>query len=375
MATIFIAAQILLLLFFPYISLKLGRLSNFKNWISPIILCYAFGILLRNLNLIPLDDKLSTSFSEITIIFAIPLLLYSTNVFKWIRHTRPALLSFGLSAVASIIGCFISYYVFRPYMANANEVSAMMAGLYIGGTPNVQAIGLAIKTDQNNIILVNTADIFVGGLYLLFLTSVARTFFGLFLPHYKETKTFNLATQNVQQRSTFNPIHSIKAMGLTIIVIGLAIGSCYIVYGDLSQTSFIMVALTTFGIAASFLPFVKKWESTFATAEYLLLIFSVALGMLADFSAILENGMLFIAYDALILLIAVGLHSLFAYYFKIDRDTFLITSIAALYGTPFVAQIGTIIGNQKVIFSGVLMSLLGYMVGNYLGLGVAWVLQ
>ena len=366
--------QILLLLIFPYWSLKLGASPAIKRWLSPIILCYAFGILLRNLHILPLSDEISKSAVEITIVFAVPMLLYSTNIFKWLPFTKTALLSFSFCALAAIIGTILSFYVFEPHMEDAVDIAAMFTGLYIGGTANVQAIGLALQTNTDNIFLISTADIFVGGIYLLFLTSIARTFFGFFLPNYKAKNDW-VENHEMTLDGTFNWKDSLAAIAFTVVIIGVTLGLTSLIYGNTENTGFVMLLLTSLGILASFLPFVKNWQSTYLTADYLLLIFSVALGMMADFSTILENGLLFIAFDALILVIAVFLHSLLAYFFKIDRDTFIITSVAAFYGTPFVAQIGAMIGNRQVIFAGILMSLLGYMVGNYLGLGVAWFLK
>jgi len=66
---------------------------------------------------------------------------------------------------------------------------------------------------------------------------------------------------------------------------------------------------------------------------------------------------------------------LLAALFRIDRDTFLFTSVAALYGPPFIGQMASITNNRQLIFSGIAMGLLGYAIGNYLGIGWAYLLQ
>jgi len=69
------------------------------------------------------------------------------------------------------------------------------------------------------------------------------------------------------------------------------------------------------------------------------------------------------------------LHLLLARLFRIDRDTVMITSTAALYGPVFVAQVATVIGNKKLVLAGIALGLLGYAIGNYLGLSLAYVLK
>jgi uncharacterized membrane protein len=71
---------------------------------------------------------------------------------------------------------------------------------------------------------------------------------------------------------------------------------------------------------------------------------------------------------------SIGLHLLLSKLFKIDRDTFLISSTAAIYGPPFVTQIATVIKNKYLLMPGILAGLLGYAIGNYIGLAVYYLL-
>ena len=165
------------------------------------------------------------------------------------------------------------------------------------------------------------------------------------------------------------------AILLTLAIIGLTLGICRLAFGSLENVAFIMLLLTTLSIAASFVPRVRRWENTFETGEYFLLMFCVALGMLADFSEILSQGPDVITFSIFAFLGTVLLHLLGAALFRIDRDTVLFTSVAALYGPAFIGQIASITGNRHLIFSGIAVGLLGYAIGNYLGIGLAYVLR
>ena len=165
------------------------------------------------------------------------------------------------------------------------------------------------------------------------------------------------------------------AILLTLAIIGLTLGICRLAFGSLENVAFIMLLLTTLSIAASFVPGVRRWDNTFETGEYFLLMFCVALGMLADFSEILSQGPDIITFSIFAFLGTVLLHLLGAVLFRIDRDTVLFTSVAALYGPAFIGQISSITGNRHLIFSGIAVGLLGYAIGNYLGIGLAYVLR
>jgi uncharacterized membrane protein len=58
--------------------------------------------------------------------------------------------------------------------------------------------------------------------------------------------------------------------------------------------------------------------------------------------------------------------------FRIDTDTLIITSTAGIFGPAFIGPVANGIRNKQVIVPGITMGLLGYAIGNYLGLAVAW---
>ncbi|MCO6477598.1 MAG: hypothetical protein J5I94_13290, partial [Phaeodactylibacter sp.] len=88
------ALQLILIALFPFLSRRLHSRKLAPPWLSPVVMCYALGIILGNFRLMPLDDKLSAALTEATIALAIPLLLYGVNLQRWFSHARSTLLSF-----------------------------------------------------------------------------------------------------------------------------------------------------------------------------------------------------------------------------------------------------------------------------------------
>ena len=369
------ALQAMLILGFPFLARRLALQGYLPAWLSPVVLCYALGIILSNLRLFPLDNGLSNTFTEFTIIMAIPLMLYSTNLPQWLRHARGSLFSFLLCAFSGLLATALAAFLFHNKIPDAWRISGMLVGIYTGGTPNMQAIGLALEAPQETIILLNAADILLGGIYLLFLTSWApRAYSALLRPFHWESEKEETPTEQDEPKP-FNYKDSGIAIALTVGIIGLSVGSCWLIFGSLSNVAFILLMLTTLSIAASFAPKVRMLENTFESGEYFLLMFCVALGLLADFSEIIAQGADIVSYTAVALLGTILLHLLLAYLFRIDRDTMLFTSVAAIYGPAFIGQIAIVTGNRKLVVSGIAMGLLGYAIGNYLGIGLGYGLR
>jgi len=371
--------QIILILFFPAFALWFKDKSSWSKWLSPIVLCYLLGILLKNTGVFPILDTISLRATEASILIAIPLLLFNTRLQEARSSAGPAIKSFVLCVIAGLISCILATLMFSGKIEEAWKIGGMLVGIYTGGTPNMQAIGLALQASEETIILLNAADIITGGFFLILLTSFLPRLLSRWMPAYEEKTVSTDINADIPASDT-----DLQKPGLTaylfpflgsIGVVALSVGLCFLLFGNLEQTGFIMLALTTFSILSSFIPRVKNWQKSFAVGEYFLLIFSVALGMLADINSILSEGGTIIAFTAVAMYGCIFLHYLFARIFKIDRDTFLISSTAALYGPAFIGQIASVLGNKQIVFAGMTLGLLGYAVGNYLGIGLATLLK
>lgn len=72
---------------------------------------------------------------------------------------------------------------------------------------------------------------------------------------------------------------------------------------------------------------------------------------------------------------SVILHAVFCKIFKIDTDTFIITSISAICSPPFVPVVASALKNKQIILSGLTTGIIGYAIGNYLGISFAYVFK
>ncbi|MEM9886397.1 MAG: DUF819 family protein [Bacteroidota bacterium] len=364
--------QVLLILLFPAFSIWLLQRLKIGSWLSPVVLCYGIGIAIANVTDFPIQEAVSTQFSEITILFAIPLLLYATDVRAWLKYARSTLLSFGLCILSAIIVSVLMALIYQSYFEQTPRYAAMMLGLFTGGAPNMQAVGMMLEAESEDFILLNAADIFIGGCYLLFLTSFAHRFFGQFFPDFKVSNKEDMMLPIERQASISSYL---LALVLTVVVVAAAAGTTLLLTGELKSVVLIILLLTTIAIGLSFIPKIRHLAGSFQLGEYFLLMFCVAIGLLADFTSIWERGGMVILYMASVWLGIVFLHSLLSYFFRIDRDTLLITATACIYGPVFVGQLASAIGNRTLVFSGISTGLIGYALGNYLGLALMYFLE
>ena len=253
--------QVLLIFLFPIFSLWYEQKSKWSKWLSAIVLCYLVGILIRNLSSIPVNDGLAQNFTEGSIAIAIPLLLFGTRLKQTLRSSRSALISFALCIFAGLLSCFLAALIFTDQVEDSWKIGGMLVGIYTGGTPNMQAIGLALQVEQETIILLNAADIVTGGLYLILLTSFLPHLIAWVLPAYSGLSTEeeqNSESEGSKVLWSEKAKEWIMALGLSIVVLGITLGLSILFFGNMSSTAFIMLCLTTISIGASFVQRVEK---------------------------------------------------------------------------------------------------------------------
>lgn len=173
----------------PLIIQRYKHKIPFSDFFSPIVLCYATGILFSIINKERdnLFFSVATWISQISILVAIPLLLYGSSSIKRLSGYKRLGLSFFFASVSSAISCFTVAWWFQNDHSSFAQIGSMLTGLYIGGTPNMQAIGFALKGDPKLTLQLTAADALVGGSYLVLLTSIVPMLTSRVLPRFKET--------------------------------------------------------------------------------------------------------------------------------------------------------------------------------------------
>ena len=219
--------QLLILVGTPGLTLLAARVLKPVAWLGPVVICYAVGIVLSNVPGLGVNTKLSLTVSEAAVPLAIPLLLFSTDVRQWMRLARTTLVSFVLACVAAMTGAAVVGLVCRERSDEWWKMSGMLVGVYTGGTANMNAVGLALKVREETFILLNTADIIVCSVYLLFLVTVAQRVMLRFLPPFPRPTGW----QDTHEEDAASPPLAVRARGmglslvLAVLIVGASVGT------------------------------------------------------------------------------------------------------------------------------------------------------
>lgn len=365
----------------PRAMVLLAKRVRILGMLGPVFLCYASGILL---SLVLPETKIAMSLSEILVPIAIPLILFSADLSGIKRLAKPMLNSFILVAIAVSVVASVSYLLYRNLIPEAYKYAGMIIGLYTGGTPNLMAIGAALSVSDTNIVLANAADVVVGGTYFLLLISVMPRFARKFLKPFQQQETAADTGYTERLEQSFVPdkepfswktiLRHVPIVLLGVLSLGIAAGLALLFTGKLDVVV-IMLVVTTCGIGFSFIKKVRSAPGSYTVGQYLILMFSFGIGLSFNFGTLNKQALLLLAMFATAQFGSLLLHLLLCKVFRIDADTSLITSTAGIYGPAFIVPVADALDNREVVLPGLICGILGYAIGNYLGIGIAIALR
>ena len=372
--------QIILMIGLPFFLRWATRTFKTLSFVGPILLAYLVGIIMANIPGTPWDRGLAGTLSEVAVPIAIPLILMCTDLVKWFKLAKSTVLSFVMVIIAAAMAAFLSSFLFRNNVDMPWRLAGMLSGCYTGGTPNLVGIGSALRVPSETIILVNTSDMLCGGVYFLLLTSVMKNVYRKFLPAFEK----QVAKNKVEMNDPFmQPVFSngIKhglgnvalLIGLAVLATGASIGIALLLTGELN-TVIIFLVVSAIGIGYSFWKRLHKVEGSWHIAEYFILLFSIALGGTVDVKLFFASSPTILLFTASVMFSAIIFHFILCKIFKIDADTALITSTAGIYGPAFIGPVAAALDNREIIVSGMVSGLAGYAVGNFLGVGLAYLI-
>ena len=381
-------STIILLLFFiltPVLIIYLeGRYTVVKK-IGAVMICYGLGIILGNTGILPDSfDRYQDILTTATVPVALPLILFSLNVRKWLVHARSALLSLALGLFTVILMIVVGYLIFGDKIDESWKVSGMLVGIYTGGTPNLAAMKTALDVDQELYIMTHTYEVFLGAVYLIFILSIGQKVFLLFLRPFKKPEVDpSLGDEDLEDKyGSYKGIFNREIIWplLLALLLALAIlGTSFFVstkfFKEDSQTAAIILLITTFGIGLSFVPRINKIEKTFQGGMYIILIFCLVVASMADIRELANISFSLFWFVGLAMFGSHILHALLAKVFKMDADTVIISGSALICSPPFVPVVAGALKNKEVILTGLVVGIAGYAVGNYLGVTLAYLLR
>lgn len=415
--TILTVVAVIAIFALPVFIVWLTRRFKVLGAVGAIVICYIVGFAFSAIGLSGYDyDKgLTTTVAYVLVALSIPLVLFSIDLRSVKTLAKKTVVGYSLCIVSAVVVAAVMFAVTQLFMEGTDKLAAMTIGLYTGGTPNLNAIGLSLGAGNEAVSAANLSDSLVGGLYFLLLISVMPKVYGALLnrkgkkakkaeenaaavsdggasatadaenvtgdvtPESGEAVIASVAEDKIHDDYTFgfsikNKKCVLKLIGAFALAVGcLGVGALleFLIEGTVGNNLlYILLAVSVGGVAFSFITPVREIKGQYSLGMYLILFFSIALAMSIDWTVFLSDILPTLGFFAVAQVSVVLLHMLLCRIFRVDGDTALITSTAGVYGPPFIAPAAKACKRADLIAPGIICASLGLAVGTVLGYGL-----
>ncbi len=379
-----------------YILVPVLIIECFKRWtwmqkIGTVVAAYAIGIIFALTGFVHFEPgtaaaisfgKLQSTIMSVAVPLAIPLMLFNCDFKLWTKALPKTIWSLVGGVVAVLVAVVSGYFIFRnPDVPEFNKIAAMMTGIYTGGTMNFNALGASLGVDKTVMAIVLAFEMVLTTPYIFFIIGGGYKVFRKILPYQDVTKK-GRKDDDVESKDVENYRGMFKkenvggmfaGLGLSILFLAIGAGLALWLTGKLNELV-IILTITTLSIIASFFKKVRELPKTFELGMFFILIFSVIVASLFDIHSVNGGSLIIGLFVAWVMVIAAGLHLIFCRIAHVSGDLFCVSQIALLCSPPFVPPVVGAMQNKKVLISGIVIGLVGYAIGTYLGVAIALIL-
>ncbi len=359
------------------LSLRLVKRYPWAAKLSTILWVIFISAIASNLGLIPKDAPLYGSLIDFAVPFAVCVILFTVSLSDVRDAGGPMLAAFVLAALGTAVGVAVASVLLEPLLANILEENAWKlagpyTGTYIGGSLNFVALWSGLEIGNNDLFAAANA---VDNLTLFPLYALWMFVPVLLADRYVVAKKWRADSvehdDTGRDKAPLNPVDVATLFFLAVAVIALSNWLNAEVIALLVPGVPTILVVTTLALVLGQFRFVRGLQGAWEIGDLAFLVFFAAIGALIDFyQAVVLSPALFLYVMVIIVLHFAVLFGLGAV-FKMDVGVLTIASVATKGGPPLVVPVAETKGWRHLVLPGIIIGMVGYAVGNYVGFGVA----
>jgi uncharacterized membrane protein len=337
---------------------------------SGVVWVLVAGMLLSHFRIIPYEAPTYDFVGGYLVSLAIPLLLFKADIRKIIRESGKVIVTFLVASAATVIGAVIGFYLLNLGEAGAKVAGTYTAG-YVGGAMNFLAVSQVVQMSKTEFASALSASSFVSIIALLMLITLPSIRWVVrFLPASDRAggQAVGVA-EPVSQRPRISLRHLTGAISLSFgicaasAVIGEAIGQ--------AQYNILFVTILTIMVANLFPRAMEALQGEFEVGMILMYLFFAMVGSSTNFTEFAGPALHYFLYGMFIIVLHIVIVLGMARLMKVDLAEAVVASGAALVGPAVTAAIAISQGWRTLVTPAIMVGVLGYVIGTFVGVAVA----
>lgn len=383
------------------LSIYLEQRYKWASKISGAVIALIFGLAATNLRIIPTDSPVWDNVWSYILPLAVTLLLFQADLRKILKESGRMFGIFNISALGTIIGAVIATLLFGVFIPEYFKAVGMMTGSYIGGGVNFVALSKVFEASENLIGTLTVADNL--NMAIAFIVLLAIPSWAFFRkkyahPYEDEVESMEKNNQEIETKTkaamywkrkeiSLLDIATNLAMAFVIVFISVkfttwvksvipsdATGFMFILRLVFGQIYLIIPILTLF-LATTFPNWLPKIPGSNEIGMFMIYLFFVVIGIPASLYEIITKAPILLAFCLVIAFINIIFTLGLGKVFKYSVEECVLASNANLGGPSTAAGMAIAKGWTKLIVPAILVGIWGYIIGNYLGTFIGYLVK
>ena len=340
-------------------------------------LCLLGGALLCTFNILPSQSAAYDPIWEFIAPLAIPMLLFNANLGQIAKRSGRMVGIFLLAAIGVAGGVILASVLLQNHIPELHSVAAVITGSQTGGAVNVAAMRDVFDISSTMFAVTYIAD----NIAFVFTTFVMLSLPGIAFIRKRYRCLYPLDQAEIAERESegengFTVFNLIMCFAVAFVILFVSVlftdfvngTSAPFIVKQLFGQKYLILTLITVGLATAFPQWMGKLSGGYEVGMLLLNFFFIAPTIEADMKEMFAQGPWLFIFCAITFFVQLVLLLGGGKLFKFNIEEIVICSNASLGGPSTAAAVAGAKGWKELITPAILIGVLGYIIGNYLGI-------
>ena len=369
-----------LILFMVAFAYWVQKFKAFK-FVGPALTVILMGLVLVNLKIVPGYQGVYGVIIQYCVPLSVSLYLLDVNLPALAKLTGKALAALVLAVFSVCMMAIVFGLVFGNQMPEGWKTAGMFVGTYTGGSANLTAIAVGLEASNETIAAANAADYVIGIPTLILLFAAPALFQNIkFLQRvwpYRlsdEERSGGTAQTELAQEETWSikDIAWLLAIAMTIVTIATKLSAFF--PADFASAGRILL-ISTFSIAAAQIPAVARLKGKFNLGLFFGLMYLCIIGFSVDLASFFGSTMSITLFCLCVIGGSILLHLLLCRLFKVPYEYVILSITGAIADGTTSSLVASGAKWSRLASVGLIMGIIGGVCGNYVGIGVAYLIK
>ena len=355
--------------------------SRIGKIVPGVVVVLSLGTLLSNLHVTAFSSTVADFIGQYIVAAAIPLLMIKADLKRIFVESGRVMLGFAAACVGIVIGVLVGYYILQPFHVSS-QVAGVYAGGFIGGTISLVAVANAVGMSASDLSVATGASMIPSVLGLM--TLVALPTLGVIRRLFPATRADPgsadpSAAAALTAVAEFRLTHISGALAMTMTLCALSRLVADFVSSvsghDQGQYRILYVTVLTVVAANLFPRQLRRLRGEFELGMLFMYMFFAMIGLGTNITTFLANAVSLFFYVILLLAIGIVVAMLLCRLLRLTLAEAVTGLGAAIVGPAATVAVVAGKGWHSMVTPAVMTGILCHVVGNFVGIAIAELLQ